>query len=416
MKAGGFDEGLLEEHRRHLYDATAASAFDVLVSGALAAEGIEGYPAWHGDMRVFHYDDLSARERPFAFIVNRRDLLFYVRKAGFSRLGGGFGEFGRHFPWVTQNPAGEWTLRIRTPQEAAQLNAHLFGSSPVATEPSGAPWAPEEIDAVVADYFQMLVLELNQQRYSKAARRRALLPRLHRRSEGSIEFKHQNISAVLLDLGAPWILNYKPRQNYQRALFDAVADRLERDFALDAAAAHAVDQPAAAPDLIRFADVVVAAPAVASVSDREPLPYRRPERAVRRDYLGMEARNRSLGLAGEEFVVAYERHRLNEAGARRLVEKVEHVAKTRGDGLGYDVLSFDTNGRERLIEVKTTAFGREAPFYLTRTELGLSKAEPEIFRLCRLFEFRKRPQMFELTGALDERCRLDPVSFLASFK
>lgn len=29
--------------------------------------------------------------------------------------------------------------------------------------------------------------------------------------------------------------------------------------------------------------------------------------------------------------------------------------------------------------MKTTAFGREAPFYLTRTELSLSKSEPELF-------------------------------------
>lgn len=49
---------------------------------------------------------------------------------------------------------------------------------------------------------------------------------------------------------------------------------------------------------------------------------------VKRDYLEREARNRSLGLAGELLVM---------------------------DGAGYDILSFDTDGRERFIEVKTRA-------------------------------------------------------------
>jgi len=56
------------------------------------------------------------------------------------------------------------------------------------------------------------------------------------------------------------------------------------------------------------------------------------------------------------------------------------VSETRGDGLGYDVLSFEANGKKRLMEVKTAAFGSEAPHYVTRTELALSQAEPDHFR------------------------------------
>ena len=41
----------------------------------------------------------------------------------------------------------------------------------------------------------------------------------------------------------------------------------------------------------------------------------------------------------------------------RLAARVDRVSETRGDGLGYDVLSFETSGRERLIEVKTTNYG-----------------------------------------------------------
>jgi hypothetical protein len=37
-----------------------------------------------------------------------------------------------------------------------------------------------------------------------------------------VEFKHQNISAVLEELGLPWIPGYKPKRNYQRALLDGI--------------------------------------------------------------------------------------------------------------------------------------------------------------------------------------------------
>jgi len=46
----------------------------------------------------------------------------------------------------------------------------------------------------------MLAAELAGAPYNKAAHRRALLPRLQNRSEQSIEFKHANISAALLDV------------------------------------------------------------------------------------------------------------------------------------------------------------------------------------------------------------------------
>ena len=81
------------------------------------------------------------------------------------------------------------------------------------------------------------------------AQRNAALQELTGRSRGSIEFKHQNISAVLLRIGMPWIEGYKPMANFQRALVDGVERRLaaspdvfENPFpALPAAGLHDVD-------------------------------------------------------------------------------------------------------------------------------------------------------------------------------
>jgi hypothetical protein len=88
---------------------------------------------------------------------------------------------------------------------------------------SNGPWTDEENDLIVADYFAMLADDISARRYSKAEHRRALLPLLNDRSEGSVEFKHQNISAVLKGLGEDWIPGYKPAFNFQMTLVDAVA-------------------------------------------------------------------------------------------------------------------------------------------------------------------------------------------------
>lgn len=51
--------------------------------------------------------------------------------------------------------------------------------------------------------------DISGRRYSKAEHRRALLPLLNDRSEGSVEFKHQNISAVLKGLGEERIAKHQ---------------------------------------------------------------------------------------------------------------------------------------------------------------------------------------------------------------
>jgi hypothetical protein len=69
-------------------------------------------------------------------------------------------------------------------------------------------------------------------------------------------------------------------------------------------------------------------------------------------------------------IVDYERGWLREHGRGDLADRVRWTAREDGDGLGYDVLSYDTNGHERHIEVKTTALGAEAPFYIPQPNLN----------------------------------------------
>lgn len=274
-------------------------------------------------------------------------------------------------------------------------------------------WTRAEVEAIVADYLRMLNLELAGQAFNKASHRRLLRMKIQHRSDSSIEFKHGNISAVLIDLGYPYIRGYQPRSNFQSLLHDVVADQLSIASGLDALATAAVQLPAVSPVLVDFPDIEVDAP-IRKYLSAEPKPIK-DYLPVQRDYLARESANRSLGLAGEEFVVQYEQWRLRRLGVSHLADRVEHVSHTKGDGLGYDVLSFDFTGRERYIEVKTTTFGKETPFFLTQNELRYSRDAGDQFRLCRLFQFRQGAKMFSLRGALDAHCSLDPVTYRATF-
>jgi hypothetical protein len=278
-------------------------------------------------------------------------------------------------------------------------------------------WRQEEVEATVADYFNMLDKELRGHDYNKTEHRHRLSALLKNRSEGSIERKHQNISAVLRDLDFPFINGYKPLGNYQQMLFNVVYNRLENNQTLVSYIKQEVEAPVIALD---FDDILtrLVSPPTMDQSDSGSFSTRESVKRFRTglDYLAQEAKNQSLGLAGEEFVIKFEKARLVQARQERLASKIEHVSKIKGDSAGYDILSFEESGQERFIEVKTTAYGSLTPFYVTRNEVELSvKADPGYY-LYRTFNFRRDPKLFTRNGSLAKAFRLEPQEYLARVK
>jgi hypothetical protein len=274
-------------------------------------------------------------------------------------------------------------------------------------------WSRHEVEATVADYFAMLEKELRGTPYDKSEHRRRLITQLRDRSEGSVEFKHQNISAVLIKLGFPYISGYKPRSNFQHLLFDIVSDRLDSSPRLVSLAEADIERVVIVPDVTDILRALTDPPRPAAATSRvreqtaEYLP--RPI-----NYLERESRNQSLGLAGEQFVINFERARLISHGRDELAAKIEHVSRFRGDAEGFDVLSFDITGKERMIEVKTTKYGRETPFFVSRNEVRVSQARSERYHLYRVFAFRDAPHLFTLKGSLSSTCTLDPSTYVAT--
>lgn len=247
--------------------------------------------------------------------------------------------------------------------------------------------------------------------YNKAEHRRGLLPLLNGRSEGSVEFKHQNISAVLKGLGEEWIPGYKPAFNFQMTLVDAVA----RWLALNPAWLGRHSGARARTGLAEARPIWIGPPPTLS---NQPPPQELEQMlhiARKFDVAARDERNRALGRAGEERVLAHERAALKSAGRDDLARKVRWVSEEDGDGAGYDIASFAPDGRPRLIEVKTTNGWERTPFHISRNELAVAEERRSEWCLFRLWNFTREPKAFELPPPLDAHVSLTATSFQASF-
>ena len=134
------------------------------------------------------------------------------------------------------------------------------------------------------------------------------------------------------------------------------------------------------------------------------------------DVAGRDARNRARGCAGEHRILQNERVKLKVAGKDALARKVRWVSDEDGDGAGYDIQSFSPEGRDRLIEVKTTNGRDRTPFHISRNELAVAQERRDSWHLVRLWDFAREPRAFEIRPPLEAHVALTAMSFMASFR
>lgn len=275
----------------------------------------------------------------------------------------------------------------------------------------GKPWRRVEIEAAVAAYVSMLRDEMGGVPYVKSEVVRNLQPYLPERSGPSIDRKMQNISAVLDQEGWDWIDGYKPLDHYQAELRNVVVEHLAptKHVAESMAAYEDSALPAASARKLATDDVIVPTPARRATRNRTSVALTGSAMSAMRDF-----KKRQLGSAGEAWVIDLEREQLARHGRPDLAENVRWVAVEDGDGAGYDIKSFRTDGTERLIEVKTTNLGVRTPFYITRWEVGVSRQNPSLYSLYRVHGFARDPRIYVLDGSVEEQARLIPKVFLGT--
>lgn len=272
----------------------------------------------------------------------------------------------------------------------------------------GKPWSTFEIEAIVSTYKEMLWLQILGQEFSKADFNLTLQRRIGR-SKASIEFKLRNISAVMSILQLPEVRGYLPAGNFQKALFDCVLEWDRNDVFKPI-----IDRLLIRPQRSIDTPIIYVNPPEFDQNRTKNVSkhFHRTIRGINFPSYG-DWRYR-LNKAGQEYVLYAEIDRLYLAGRNDLSKKVNWVADSNDEDVGYNILSFDNNGEERLLGVKTTIGAMHNPFFLTLNEYTVSEANKSSYRLIRLFEFGIKPKAYRLSPPLGESLRLEPSVYQAS--
>lgn len=122
------------------------------------------------------------------------------------------------------------------------------------------------------------------------------------------------------------------------------------------------------------------------------------------------------GLRGEEIVVALEKEYLKSIDRNDLAEKVRHVSREEGDGLGYDVLSYFPTGLKKYIEVKTTSNSLDVSFFITGNELKFIQDYPHSAFIYRIALNEGEEGEIQIHAELGikylEKNRITPVKYI----
>lgn len=123
-------------------------------------------------------------------------------------------------------------------------------------------------------------------------------------------------------------------------------------------------------------------------------------------------KKRIKGRRAEELVMDFERQRLSESGQESLAAKVEDYSTKYSKG--FDILSWNIDGTERNIEVKSSSSNG---FILTRNELNKSETNPNYW-IYIVNEKKNEVQIKQIkTPSLknQDQFRLEPKDYYVSF-
>lgn len=104
------------------------------------------------------------------------------------------------------------------------------------------------------------------------------------------------------------------------------------------------------------------------------------------NYEKLNQKKKTLGTFGELLILNDEATRLKNIG---IDKKPIHSSMEMGDGLGYDIVSYDKEENEIFIEVKTTNTNQEDNFYMTDRELKVARELGDRYFIYRVYHIDK---------------------------
>lgn len=105
------------------------------------------------------------------------------------------------------------------------------------------------------------------------------------------------------------------------------------------------------------------------------------------NFEGELKKNTDLGKKGEDIIVEYEKRLLILEGRKDLAAKVFATRNIAGNAERFDVLSYDKEGHEKYIEVKTTKGDLDNIFFISENEVEFSEQYKDNYYLYRVYNF-----------------------------
>jgi len=130
------------------------------------------------------------------------------------------------------------------------------------------------------------------------------------------------------------------------------------------------------------------------------------EKGSKIDFEQKARKDKQLGKSGESFVLEFENYKLTT-----MRKKAVWVSENQGDGLGYDILSYDERGNKKYIEVKTTRYEENTLFYISASELAAAKKYGQQYYLYRVFKFGTENRISMYQGYRVEQLCTTPSSY-----
>ena len=103
--------------------------------------------------------------------------------------------------------------------------------------------------------------------------------------------------------------------------------------------------------------------------------------------------SKKVGRAGEEHVFEYEYNKLVKAGRKDLALKIVKQYEILNNFPGYDIKSFDKDGNEMYIEVKSTKSKSKSYFEISRNEVLKSKKFQDQYFIYHVVDVLKNPRI-----------------------
>ncbi|MEJ2815599.1 DUF3883 domain-containing protein [Caulobacter sp. CCG-8] len=260
-------------------------------------------------------------------------------------------------------------------------------------------WSLKEVEAVVTRFFRMFVQQ-GAPDYNRSGQLKIAASEIPWRNDSAISRKISNINAILAEMELPLLRGFGQLPNSQTLLRAVVYDWITVN----------EDVFGAAPVPTPLHDASRETPPPKSKTMEAVRSARGP---VRIDFAASDERNRLLGNAGEAWALAQIKQQLIDAGRPDLAARTIWMSRVVGDGLGYDISSFTTEGLPIQVEVKTTNGGLAAPFFVSANEVQASADARDAYVLMRIYSFASEPRYYRLVGPLETTCQLRPATYRA---